>query len=333
MAAARNDVRLHSAYAHPVSRQWQSLPSSLSPTNLMYPLFIIDNPDEEQKIAAMPGVSRFGIHKALQHLDDLVPLGLSSVLLFAVTDIHKDEVGSGAFAEANPVYQAIKMIKEKYQEKLLVAVDVCLCPYTSHGHCGVFDDNMEINNSKSIELLANMAGKLAEAGADVVAPSDMMDGRVKAIKDKLRDLGLDGKVSVLSYSSKFASSFYGPFREAAHSAPQFGDRKRYQLPLGSRGLAVQAADRDVSEGADMLMVKPGLAYLDLVREIKNRHPYHPMFVYQVSGEYAMLLHGAKAGAFDEKAIVTEVMTSMRRAGADVIITYFTPRLLQWMKNQ
>ena len=299
----------------------------------MYPLFIIDNPDEEQKIAAMPGVSRFGIHKALQHLDDLVPLGLSSVLLFAVTDIHKDEVGSGAISEANPVYQAIKMIKEKYQDKLLVAVDVCLCPYTSHGHCGVFDDNMEINNSKSIELLANMAGKLAEAGADVVAPSDMMDGRVKAIKDKLRDLGLDGKVSVLSYSSKFASSFYGPFREAAHSAPQFGDRKRYQLPLGSRGLAVQAADRDVSEGADMLMVKPGLAYLDLVREIKNRHPYHPMFVYQVSGEYAMLLHGAKAGAFDEKAIVTEVMTSMRRAGADVIITYFTPRLLQWMKNQ
>ena len=299
----------------------------------MYPLFIIDNPDEEQKIAAMPGVSRFGIHKALQHLDDLVPLGLSSVLLFAVTDIHKDEVGSGAISEANPVYQAIKMIKEKYQDQLLVAVDVCLCPYTSHGHCGVFDDNMEINNSKSIELLANMAGKLAEAGADVVAPSDMMDGRVKAIKDRLRDLGLDGKVSVLSYSSKFASSFYGPFREAAHSAPQFGDRKRYQLPLGSRGLAVQAADRDVSEGADMLMVKPGLAYLDLVREIKNRHPYHPMFVYQVSGEYAMLLHGAKAGAFDEKAIVTEVITSMRRAGADVIITYFTPRLLQWMKNQ
>ena len=333
MAAARKDVRLHSAYAHPVSRQWQSLPSSLGPTNLMYPLFIIDNPDEEQKIAAMPGVSRFGIHKALQHLDDLVPLGLSSVLLFAVTDIHKDEVGSGAISEANPVYQAIKMIKEKYQDKLLVAVDVCLCPYTNHGHCGVFDDNMEINNSKSIELLASMAGKLAEAGADVVAPSDMMDGRVKAIKDKLRDLGLDGKVSVLSYSSKFASSFYGPFREAAHSAPQFGDRKRYQLPLGSRGLAVQAADRDVSEGADMLMVKPGLAYLDLVREIKNRHPYHPMFVYQVSGEYAMLLHGAKAGAFDEKAIVTEVITSMRRAGADVIITYFTPRLLQWMKNQ
>ena len=298
----------------------------------MYPLFIIDNPNEEQKIAAMPGVSRFGINKALEHLEELLPLGLSSVLLFAVTDIPKDDLGSGAMSEDNPVYKAIRMIKDKYNDKLLVAVDVCLCPYTSHGHCGVFDDNMEINNVKSIELLADMAGKLAEAGADVVAPSDMMDGRVGAIKDKLRHLGLDGKVSVLSYSSKFASSFYGPFREAAHSAPQFGDRKRYQLPLGSRGLAVQAADRDVSQGADMLMVKPGLAYLDLVREIKNRHPYHPMFVYQVSGEYAMLLHGSKAGAFEEKAIITEVMTSMRRAGADVIITYFTPRLLRWMKN-
>ena len=298
----------------------------------MYPLFIIDNPNEEQKIAAMPGVSRFGINKALEHLEELLPLGLSSVLLFAVTDIPKDDLGSGAMSEDNPVYKAIRMIKDKYKDKLLVAVDVCLCPYTSHGHCGVFDDKMEINNVKSIELLADMAGKLAEAGADVVAPSDMMDGRVGAIKDKLRHLGLDGKVSVLSYSSKFASSFYGPFREAAHSAPQFGDRKRYQLPLGSRGLAVQAADRDVSQGADMLMVKPGLAYLDLVREIKNRHPYHPMFVYQVSGEYAMLLHGSKAGAFEEKAIITEVMTSMRRAGADVIITYFTPRLLRWMKN-
>lgn len=344
MAAASNNARLHSAYAHPVTRQWQSLPSALTPTNLMYPLFIIDNPNEEQKIDAMPGVSRFGINKALEHLEELLPLGLSSVLLFSVTDLPKDDVGSAAMSEDNPIYNAIRMIKEKYGDKLLVAVDVCLCPYTSHGHCGVFydtcqgkscgvlDDNMEINNAKTIELLANLAGKLAEAGADVVAPSDMMDGRVGAIKDKLRQLALDGKVSVLSYSSKFASSFYGPFRQAAHSAPQFGDRKRYQLPIGSRGLAVQAADRDVRQGADMLMVKPGLAYLDLVREIKERHPYHPMFVYQVSGEYAMLLAGSKVGAFDEKAIINEVMTSMRRAGADVIITYFTPKLLQWMKS-
>ena len=161
----------------------------------------------------------------------------------------------------------------------------------------------------------------------------MMDGRVKAIKLKLKSLGLDGKVSVLSYSSKFASSFYGPFREAAHSAPQFGDRKRYQLPMGSRGLAVRAADRDVTEGADMLMVKPGLSYLDVVREIKNKHPNHPMFVYQVSGEYAMLVHGSSAGSFEKKSIVLEVMSSMRRAGADVIISYFTPELLRWMSEK
>ena len=173
----------------------------------------------------------------------------------------QDKTGSASVSDANPIYEAVKKIKERFNDKILVAVDVCLCPYTSHGHCGVFDDNMEIDNERSIELIANMAGKLAQVGADVVAPSDMMDGRVHSIKIKLRQLGLQGKVSVLSYSSKFASSFYGPFREAAHSAPKFGDRKRYQLPIGSRGLAVQAADRDVAEGADMLMVKPGLAYL------------------------------------------------------------------------
>lgn len=324
--------RLHSGYAHPVSRLWQSTESTLRPENLMYPLFIIDNPDEEQPIQAMPGISRFGVNKAMAHVDKLIPLGLNSVLLFSVTNLPKDEEGSAAVAENNPVYAAIKAMKEKYGDQLLIAVDICLCPYTTSGHCGVFAENGEIDNEKSIQILANMAGKMALAGADVVAPSDMMDGRVKAIKDKLKQLGLEGKVSVLSYSSKFASSFYGPFREAAHSAPQFGDRKRYQLPLGSRGLAVRAADRDVQEGADMLMVKPGLSYLDLVRQIKDKHPSYPMFVYQVSGEYAMLLHGSSAGSFDKKAIIMEVMTSFRRAGADVIISYFTPLLLEWMNQ-
>jgi porphobilinogen synthase len=323
--------RLHSGYAHPVSRMWQSMNTELTPNNLMYPLFIIDNPDEVQPIGAMPGISRMGVNKALEHLDELVLIGLNSVLLFAVSDKPKDEMGSGGLAYDNPVVIAVKKIKERFGDKILIACDICLCPYTTNGHCGVFDmTTNEIDNTKSINLLAEMAGKVAIAGADVVAPSDMMDGRVLAIKSKLRQLGLEGKVSVLSYSSKFASSFYGPFREAAHSAPQFGDRKRYQLPLGSRGLAVRAADRDVQEGADMLMVKPGLAYLDVVREVKDRHPYHPMFVYQVSGEYAMLLHGSDKGAFDKRAIISEVMTSMRRAGADVIISYFTPVLLKWM---
>ena len=160
----------------------------------------------------------------------------------------------------------------------------------------------------------------------------MMDGRIKSIKAKLKSLNLDGKVAVLSYSSKFASNFYGPFREAAHSAPQFGDRKRYQLPPGSKGLAIRAADRDVNEGADMLMVKPGLSYLDIIQEVKQKHSNHPMFVYQVSGEYAMLIHGSQAGAFDKKAIIFEVMNSFRRAGADVIISYFTPLLLEWLQK-
>lgn len=351
MAGGGEPLRLHSGYAHPVSRLWQSNDSTLTPHNLMYPLFIIDDPDDIQPIGAMPGVSRMGVNKALEHLDELVPLGLSAVLIFAVTNLPKvahfsslvgiefqlfsqDEIGSSSLSNDNPAVIAITKIKERFGDRVLVAVDICICPYTITGHCGVFDKaTMEIDNAKSIAIIAEMAAKMAKAGADVVAPSDMMDGRVMAIKKRLRELGLEGKVSVLSYASKFASNFYGPFREAANSAPQFGDRKRYQLPLGSRGLAIRAADRDVQDGADMLMVKPGLAYLDIVREVKNRHPFHPMFVYQVSGEYAMLLHGSANGSFDEKAIIYEVMASMRRAGADVIISYFTPRLLKWMANQ
>ena len=172
-------------------------------------------------------------------------------------------------SDENPAIQAVKKLQAKFGDKLLVAVDICLCPYASSGHCGVFDANGEIDLPKSISILADMACKMAKVGADIVAPSDMMDGRIAAIKKKLRENNLEGKVSVLSYSAKFASHFYGPFREAAHSAPTFGDRKRYQLPTGSRGLAIRAADRDVDEGADMLMVKPGLAYLDIVREVSR----------------------------------------------------------------
>ena len=325
--------RLHSGYAHPVSRIWQSINSTLRPENLMYPLFIIDDPDEEQEIKAMPGVSRLGVNKVMALLEKLVPLGLNSVLLFSVTSLPKDETGSSALSPKNPVYETIRRIKARFGDKLLVAVDICLCPYSTSGHCGVFDPNGEINNEKSIEILAEMSAKIALEGADIVAPSDMMDGRVKAIKAKLKKVGLEGKVAVLSYSTKFASSFYGPFREAAHSAPQFGDRKRYQLPAGSQGLGVRASDRDVQEGADMLMVKPGLSYLDMVRQIKDRHPHHPMFVYQVSGEYAMLIHGSDKGAFNKKSIILEVMASFRRAGADVIISYFTPLLLEWLNEK
>merc|ERR1712177_5358 len=204
---------------------------------------------------------------------------------------------------------------------------------TSHGHCGVLNDDAEgsINNAATLPCLASQALAFARAGADVVAPSDMMDGRVLAIKKILEENGYGNRVAVLSYVVKFSSGFYGPFREAAKSAPAFGDRKKYQLPCGSRGLAQRAAARDVSEGADMLMVKPGLAYLDLVRETKDAFPNHPMFIYQVSGEYAMIHHGSNAGAFSLDTTLLEVATSMRRAGADVIISYFTPKLLNLIK--
>jgi len=323
---------LHSGYSNSTLRLWQSSGTELHPHNVMLPIFIVDTPDAKEDISSLPGVSRFGVDSVIEFLKPLVQLGLSSVLLFGVpANVPKDEFGSaGCDADKNPVIPAVKRIKAEFSS-LTVACDVCLCPYTSHGHCGVLQKDGSINNAESLPLLAKQALTFAQAGADIVAPSDMMDGRVYAIKKILADNGLR-RVSVLSYAVKFASTFYGPFRDAAKSAPAFGDRKCYQLPPGSRGLAARAAERDVNEGADMLMVKPGLAYLDLVRETKNAHPNHPMFIYQVSGEYAMLYHGAKAGAFNLEATLMEVLTSMRRAGADVIITYFAPDILKYLKS-
>jgi len=323
---------LHAGYANSTLRLWQASGTEIHAHNLMLPIFIVDTPDAKEDISSLPGVSRFGVNSVIDFLKPLVNLGLSSILLFGVpANAPKDEFGSsGCDAIKNPVITAVQRIKAQFPN-LTIACDVCLCPYTSHGHCGVLLKDGSINNEESLPLLAKQALTFAQAGADVVAPSDMMDGRVYAIKKILAENGLR-RVAVLSYAVKFASTFYGPFRDAAKSAPAFGDRKCYQLPPGSRGLAARAADRDVNEGADMLMVKPGLAYLDLVRETKNAHPNHPMFIYQVSGEYAMLYHGAKAGAFKLEATLMEVLTSMRRAGADVIISYFTPDILKYLKS-
>merc|ERR1711973_799710 len=198
----------------------------------------------------------------------------------------------------------------------------------SHGHCGLLREDGSIDNPATLPLLASQALAFAKAGANIVAPSDMMDGRVAAIKKILAENGLGSRVSVLSYAVKFSSSFYGPFRDAAKSAPAFGDRRAYQLPAGSNGLAMRAAERDVVEGADFLMVKPGLAYLDLCRKTKDQFPNHPLFIYQVSGEYAMMYHGAQAGAFDLDAMIMDTLVCMRRAGVDVVVSYFTPRILQ-----
>ncbi|XP_059513675.1 delta-aminolevulinic acid dehydratase isoform X2 [Myotis daubentonii] len=294
---------LHSGYFHPLLRTWQAAATTFSASNLIYPIFVTDVPDDVQPVASLPGVARYGVNRLEEMLRPLVEEGLRCVLVFGVPSrVPKDERGSAADAEDSPTVEAVRLLRKTFPS-LLVACDVCLCPYTSHGHCG----------------------------CQVVAPSDMMDGRVEAIKEALMAHGFGNRVSVMSYSAKFASCFYGPFRDAAQSSPAFGDRRCYQLPPGARGLALRAVDRDVREGADMVMVKPGLPYLDIVREVKDKHPELPLAVYHVSGEFAMLWHGAQAGAFDLKAAVLEVMTAFRRAGADIIITYYTPQLLQWLK--
>ncbi|XP_010569376.1 PREDICTED: delta-aminolevulinic acid dehydratase isoform X3 [Haliaeetus leucocephalus] len=299
------DSLLHSGYFHPVLRSWQCTATTFDASNLIYPIFVTDSPDAVEPIPSLPGQARYGVNKLEGMLRPLVEDGLKCVLIFGVpSKVHKDERGSAADAEDTPAIQAIKKIRSTFPE-LLIACDVCLCPYTSHGHCG----------------------------CHIVAPSDMMDGRIAAMKAALISNDLGNKVSVMSYSAKFASCFYGPFRDAALSKPAFGDRRCYQLPPGARGLAMRAVDRDVREGADMLMVKPGMPYLDLVRDVKARHPTHPLAVYHVSGEFAMLWHGAQAGAFSLEAAVREAVTAFRRAGADTIITYFAPQLLRWLKEE
>ncbi|KAJ8681434.1 hypothetical protein QAD02_017221 [Eretmocerus hayati] len=322
---------LHSGYFHPVLRQWQSPNVEIKAENLMYPIFILDEPNAVTEIQSMPGINRYGINKLKNLIEPLVQKGLKSVLLFGVTNsLIKDENGSAADSPENPIILAVPLLRKWFPD-LVIACDVCLCPYTSHGHCGVLHADGTIDNEQSIQRIADIAVSYAKAGAHIVAPSDMMDGRIKSIKLGLAKANLLNKVAVLSYSVKFASGFYGPFRDASKSAPKFGDRQCYQLPSGSNGLAARAAARDVAEGADMLMVKPGLAYLDIVRQTKNTHPEYPMFVYQVSGEYAMLYHGAQNGAINLEAVLKEVLLCMRRAGADCIITYFTPKILDMLK--
>ncbi|MEE6504735.1 hypothetical protein FKM82_005322 [Ascaphus truei] len=326
------DSILHSGYFHPVLRSWQTTATSFDASNLMYPIFVTDSPDAIELIPSLPGQARYGINKLEGLLRPLVEDGLKCVLIFGVpSKVTKDDRGSAADADDTPAIQAIRKIRATFPE-LLIACDVCLCPYTSHGHCGILREDGTIQNETSCQRLAEVAVAYARAGCHVIAPSDMMDGRIGAIKKALIALDLGNKVSVMSYSAKFASCFYGPFRDAAQSKPASGDRKCYQLPPGARGLALRAVDRDVREGADMLMVKPGMPYLDLVREVKDKHPALPLAVYHVSGEYAMLWHGAQAGAFNLKVAVLEAMTGFRRAGADIVITYYAPLLLKWIKE-
>ncbi|WP_044894615.1 porphobilinogen synthase [Bacillus alveayuensis] len=296
--------------------------------DLIYPLFVVEGEQVKQEVASMPGVYQFSLDYLNDEIREVVELGIKSVIVFGVPR-EKDEVGSQAYCEHGIVQQAIRQIKENYPE-LVVIADTCLCEYTSHGHCGVVE-NEQVLNDPSLELLVKTAVSQAKAGADIIAPSNMMDGFVAAIRQGLDEAGF-AHIPIMSYAIKYASAFYGPFRDAANSAPQFGDRKTYQMDPANRLEAFREAESDVREGADFLMVKPALAYLDIIRDIKN-HFHLPLVAYNVSGEYSMIKAAAQNGWIDEKAIVLEMLTGMKRAGADLILTYFAKDVARWLQEK
>ncbi|HLM25639.1 MAG TPA: porphobilinogen synthase [Thermoleophilaceae bacterium] len=301
--------------------------TELTPAHLVLPMFVQLGQDSRTPIEAMPGVARLSISHAVEEAGTAHALGVPAVLLFGVP-AEKDEKASGAYDDEGVVQLAVRAIKEAHPE-LVVITDVCLCAYTSHGHCGVVRPDGAVDNDISLELLAKTAISHAHAGADAVAPSDMMDGRVGALRSQLD--AEDGKdVPIIAYSAKFASAFYGPFREAADSAPAFGDRRTYQMDPANADEAVREALLDVDEGADMVMVKPALPYLDVIRRVKEATRV-PVAAYNVSGEYAMVKAAARAGYLDERATVLEGLTAIRRAGADVVITYHAKEAAQWLQ--
>jgi porphobilinogen synthase len=297
--------------------------TELSAQRLIAPLFVASSGGP---IDLMPGVSRLSISEAVKEAGELAAVGVPGVLLFGIPD-EKDAEGSGAWDDEGVVQLTIRAIKDAYPE-LLVITDVCLCEYTSHGHCGLLTDDGHVDNDASIELLARSAVSHARAGADVIAPSDMMDGRIGAVRAELDNEGFSD-LPILAYAAKFASAFYGPFREAAGSAPTFGDRRGYQLDGANGREALREVELDVAEGADIVMVKPALAYLDVIAAVRAR-TLLPVAAYNVSGEYAMVKAAVAAGAFDERAIVLETLTAIRRAGADIIITYHAKDAAQWL---
>lgn len=288
----------------------------LSADDFIYPLFVQETAKDPEPIAAMPGQWRHTMDSLKREVEASVKDGVKAVLLFGIPG-QKDDMGTGAYDDDGVVQRAVRELK-KEGYPTLVMCDVCLCEYTSHGHCGCIADN-DVDNDSSLELLALTAVSQARAGADVVAPSDMMDGRVRAIRTALDENGFE-KVAILSYAAKYASSFYGPFREAAGSAPEFGDRKSYQMDPANFREALKEVEQDLEEGADMIMVKPALAYLDVIRTVKDMTNV-PVAAYNVSGEYAMVEFAAKAGVLDREKIIREILLSIKRAGADLILTY------------
>ena len=298
----------------------------LTPYDLLQPFFVIEGKKKKESIASMPGISRFTVDLLIKEIEGYVRLGGRGGILFGVSQ-HKDNTGKYAYASSSPVIAAVKAIKKNFPDFIIVT-DVCLCAYMSHGHCGIVED-LKINNDKTLPVLAKMALAHAQAGANIVAPSDMMDFRVAAIRQALNKENFL-EVAILSYAVKYSSAYYGPFRDAAHSAPGFGDRKTYQMDPANSREAIKEAKKDVDEGADMVMVKPVLAYLDIVSNLRQIVPV-PIVGYNVSGEYSMVKAAAQNGWIDEKAIVLETLTSIKRAGADIIISYHAQDALKWIR--
>lgn len=300
----------------------------IGPKDFIYPIFAVEGENIKEEIEALPGCHHYSVDRLDEVISEVKEAGIRGVLLFGLPD-QKDETGSSAYRKDGIVQKAIRKIKELNQD-LLVITDVCMCQYTSHGHCGIIEGT-RVHNDKTLEYIGKIALSHAEAGADMVAPSDMMDGRVQAIRSILDDNGFS-HVSIMSYSAKYASAFYGPFREAANSAPGFGDRKTYQMDPANIRQAMLEIEDDIAEGADIVMVKPALSYLDVIRWTRDRFDV-PVAAYNVSGEYAMVKAASKMGLMDERRAAMEILTSIKRAGADIIITYFALDACRWLKEE
>lgn len=296
--------------------------------DFIYPIFVVEGEKKRNEVKSMPGVEQISLDYLNAEMQEVTDLGIKSVIVFGVPD-EKDEVGSQAYHDHGIVQRAITQIKENFPE-LVVIADTCLCQFTDHGHCGIVKEG-KVLNDPTLDLLARTAVSQARAGADIIAPSNMMDGFVAAIRHGLDEAGFED-VPIMSYGIKYSSAFYGPFRDAAHSTPQFGDRKTYQMDPANRFEALREAESDIMEGADFLIVKPALSYLDIIRDVKNNFNV-PIVAYNVSGEYAMIKAAAQNGWVDEKAIVMEMMISMKRAGVDMILTYHAKDAARWLKEQ
>jgi len=298
-----------------------------STSDLIYPLFIVEGDSVKKEISSMPAQYQLSIDNALRECEELIELGIHSIILFGIPS-EKDELGSGAYADDGIIQRATRAVKDRFPE-MIVVTDVCLCEYTSHGHCGVIE-NGNVHNDKTLELLVKEALSHAQSGADIVAPSDMMDGRIGAIRASLDANGFSD-TPIMAYSAKYSSAFYGPFREAAESAPQFGDRKSYQMDFGNSDEAMREIALDIQEGADIVMVKPALSYLDVIRRAKDNFNM-PICAYNVSGEYSMVKAAAQNGWLDGQKVMMEILTSIKRAGADVIITYFAKEAAEILRR-